>query len=180
MLCEPLVRRHATRYAWRRNDVDDLVQEVWLRLFLKADQIREPRTLIAWLGVVTRRAARQLGHREARMVPTHLSDDQPSASSTEDEALARHGRDEITREVRCALDGLRDHEQRLLLLLHRSDRPGYEEISREVQRPVGSLGPSRRRLLERLGNDVHVSRLRELARGGLIRGCPIRRRHRGW
>lgn len=27
LLCEPLVRRHATRSAWRRNDVDDLVQE---------------------------------------------------------------------------------------------------------------------------------------------------------
>jgi RNA polymerase sigma factor (sigma-70 family) len=161
-MCEPLVRRHAQRYAWRRNDVDDVVQEVWVRLLLKADQIREPRTLIAWLHVVTRRAASQLGHREARLLPAAISDDHPSVSSTEDDALGRLDRDQVTRGVRQALDRLEAHDRRLLLLLHREDRPGYGEISAQVRRPVGSLGPSRRRLLDRLRNDRHISRLRTL------------------
>jgi hypothetical protein len=56
-LCEPLARRHAQRSAGRRNDVDDVVQDVCVRLRLKADQIRDSRTLIAWLNVVTRRFA---------------------------------------------------------------------------------------------------------------------------
>ena len=68
-LCEPFVRRCAQRYAWRRADADDIVQEVWVRIMLKADQIRDPRTLIAWLQIVTRRVAARLGHREARQVP---------------------------------------------------------------------------------------------------------------
>ena len=69
-LCEPMVRRQASRYAWRREAVDDVVQEVWLSLLVHADQIREPRSLFAWLGVVTRRSAMDLGHREARLVPS--------------------------------------------------------------------------------------------------------------
>ena len=161
-LCEPLVRRQAQRYAWRRNDVDDVVQEVWVRLLLKADQIRDPKTLIAWLTVVTRRSAVQMGHREARLVPTPISEHGPCLSSTEDEALGRHDRAEATSGVRKALERLHDDDRRLLLLLHRDDRPGYEDISREVGRPVGSLGPSRRRLLNRLRKDGHIARLRAL------------------
>jgi RNA polymerase sigma factor (sigma-70 family) len=161
-LCEPLVRRQALRHAWRREDVDDVVQEVWMRLLLKADQIRDPQTLIAWLSIVTRRSAAQLGHREARLVPTAISENSPCSSCTEDDALGHHGRDEVTRGVRMALERLEEQDRRLLLLLHRDDRPGYEDISREVRRPVGSLGPSRRRLLKRLRNDRHIARLQAL------------------
>ncbi|MET0458642.1 MAG: sigma-70 family RNA polymerase sigma factor [Ilumatobacteraceae bacterium] len=161
-LCEPLVRRQAQRYAWRRNDCDDVVQEVWIRLLLKAHQIREPKTLIAWLTVVTRRAAAQIGHREDRMVPTPIAEHGPCGSSTEDEALGLHRREEVGRGVRKALERLEDDDRRMLLLLHRDERPGYEDISRAVRRPVGSLGPTRRRLLNRMRNDAHIARLRTL------------------
>jgi RNA polymerase sigma factor (sigma-70 family) len=162
-LCEPVVRRHARRYAWRRSDVDDVVQEVWLRLILKAHQIRDPRTFFAWLHIVVRRSADRLGHREARMVPTAPSSECPSTSSSaEDEALGWHGRDETRRGVRMALRRLKDEDRRLLLLLHGEDRPHYVEIGRSVGRPVGSLGPSRRRLLDRLRNDHHITRLRAM------------------
>ncbi len=161
-LCEPMVRRHAERHAWRRADVDDIVQEVWVRLMLKCGQIRDPMTLIAWLRIVTQRLAAQLGHRDARMEPTPLPHDRPCTSNTEADALARHRRDEAVRGVRIALRRLRARDQELLLLLHRDDRPGYDEISRAVGRPVGSLGPSRRRLLERLRRDAHVARLADL------------------
>jgi RNA polymerase sigma factor (sigma-70 family) len=161
-LCEPFVRRCAQRYAWRRADADDIVQEVWVRVMLKADQIRDPRTLIAWLQIVTRRVAARLGHREARQVPTELCDRRSSEGSVEDDALRRHDQDEAARVVNHALDRLPEHDRTLLLLLHRDDRPGYDDISRTVRRPIGSLGPSRRRLLDRLGKDVQIARLRAL------------------
>jgi RNA polymerase sigma factor (sigma-70 family) len=158
-LCEPFVTRLARGHAWRPSEVEDIVQEVWLRLLLKAHQIRDPLALMGWLSVVTRRAAARLGHRQAQLIPTELADNLAGASATEEDALARHGRDEARKCVRLALGQLEEPNHRLLLLLHRDERPDYKDISREVRRPVGSLGPSRRRLLNRLRKDAGIARL---------------------
>jgi RNA polymerase sigma factor (sigma-70 family) len=161
-LCAPLVRRQARRHAWQAGDVDDVVQDVWIRLVLNVDRIRDPRALPGWLNVVTRRSAALIGRRRSQLVPTDLADDRANADSTEDEAIGRQGRAEVTSTVRSALGRLRDRDQRLLVLLHRDDRPGYREISREVRRPIGSLGPTRQRLLARLRTDAGIAGLAEL------------------
>src|SRR5262245_31252648 len=61
--CGPIVRGHARRHAWTSGDVDDIVQEVWVRLVEHGASIREPRALLAWLMMVTRRVASDLGRR---------------------------------------------------------------------------------------------------------------------
>ena len=159
-VCEPFVRQQAQRFAWTRNEVDDIAQEVWLKLMLKADQIEDTQTLLAWLQVVTRRMASLLGHRSARCVPTALDDaDVPTEASTEDVALATVENDQRHSIVTAALGRLDGPEQHLLLLLHADSRPGYEGISRRVNRPIGSLGPTRQRLLRRLRRDHEICRL---------------------
>src|SRR6476659_8403873 len=132
-LCEPFVRCQATMCAWRRDDVDDVVQEVWIRLFVHARTIRDPATLVAWLRTVVRRLSTRLGYRGSRLVPSVMSD-----------ALA----------APC------DTDRTLVLLLHLDGRPNYNGIGAAVGRPVGSLGPTRRRLLDRLGRDAQLNRLR--------------------
>ncbi len=166
-LCAPFVRRQAERYAWRRTEVDDIAQEVWVRLIAKSSLIRDPQTLLAWLQIVTRRVAAQHGHREARLVPSPVDEEEhPAPCSTEDEAIDRCHRDHLTKRVRTALGELSNQDRHLLLLLHRDDRPGYEAIGRVVQRPTGSLGPSRMRLLKRLRKDRRLEALRDLPEAG--------------
>ena len=121
--CRPIVERHARLYAWADRDVDDIVQEVWIRLLKHADTIRDPQSLVAWLKVVTQRTASQLGRRNARMVPTDLTDDHPSAASTEDQALSQHDRQTVGLGIRSALARLDETDRRLLLLLHHDDSP---------------------------------------------------------
>ena len=158
-LCRPLVERNARRHAWGNTDPDDIVQEVWVRLIQNVDRIREPRALLGWLNVVSRRLALEVGHRNARMVPTELGDDVASANSTEDQAIVLHERRQISVGVRDALEKLDDADRRLLLLLHEDGPARYGDVSRRVSRPIGSLGPTRRRLLDRLGRDPAVRRL---------------------
>ena len=158
-ICRPIVERYARMYAWADRDVDDIVQEVWIRLLQHSDSIRDPQSLVAWLRVVTRRTASKLGRRNARMVPTELADDHASAVSTEDQALFRHDRLHITDGVRSALARLDETDRELLLLLHRDDAPRYGEVGRQLNRPIGSLGPTRQRLLKRLSHDPAVRRL---------------------
>lgn len=162
--CQPFVRRRAAREAWRREQVEDVVQDVWLQFLSHADDIRDPATLLAWLSTVTRRAAARVGHRERRLVPTEAPEIGAGAGSAEDDALDVCGRDEVTDGVNEALDRLDPDERRLLMLLHHDHRPGYRDIGREVGRPVGSLGPTRQRLLRRLRQDHDIARLESFVR----------------
>ena len=157
--CWPVVQHEAQRHARQPADVDDIVQEVWARFVERAATIREPRAVLGWLLVVTRRTAIELGRRQARLVPTELHD-APSATSTEDDAMHARQRDEATAAVRSALGRLTAGDRNLLLLLVGDGAPNYREASRELGRPVGSLGPTRRRLLDRLGADPSVRPLR--------------------
>jgi RNA polymerase sigma factor (sigma-70 family) len=158
--CRPVVERHARRSAWQTDDVDDIVQEVWIRLFQNADDIRDPRALLGWLSMVTMRVASQIGRRAARLVPTDLDDVRPGPASTEDQAIQTFERRAVTEGVRAALARLDAEDRRVLQLLEGDDAVSYREASDELRRPVGSLGPTRQRLLRRLRVDPAVSRLR--------------------
>jgi RNA polymerase sigma factor (sigma-70 family) len=158
--CRPVVHRHARRHAWTPGDVDDIVQEVWIRLVEHGASIREPRALLAWLMMVTSRVAADLGRRGSRLVPTEVDHESPSPGSTEDHALSTFERREISDGVRAALARLDAEDRRLLLLLDGDESLSYRDVSDRVQRPIGSLGPTRQRLLRRLRVDPDVRRLR--------------------
>ena len=158
--CRPFVERQARRNAWRAGDVDDIVQEVWVKLFENVPDIREPRALPGWLVTVTTRAAGQVGRRSTRLVPIGLHNDHPASASTEDEALHRYERRAVTDGVRAALSRLDEEDRRILFLLEGDEALSYREVSRQVRRPIGSLGPTRQRLLQRLRLDPAVRPLR--------------------
>jgi RNA polymerase sigma factor (sigma-70 family) len=154
-VCKPVVRVHARRFAWRTSDIDDITQEVWVRLIEKADQIRDPLALLAWLRVVTYRVANRLGHTGHRLVPATDIDEDPTPSVVEDDVVESFHREEGVRRMRLAFAELRPRDRQLLLLLHRDRQPGYAAVSKEIRRPIGSLGPSRKRLIERLRKHHH-------------------------
>jgi DNA-directed RNA polymerase specialized sigma24 family protein len=54
--------------------------------------------------------------------------------------------------VRAALERLDERCRRLLMLLFAGDneRPAYDEVSRRMDMPVGSIGPTRARCLAKL------------------------------
>ena len=157
--CWPVVEREARRHSFRSADNDDVVQEVWVRLVEHAATIRDPRALLGWLIMVTRRTAAEIGRRHGRLVPAEL-DEQSTGTSTEDQVLDAEQVHETTVGVRSALGRLTAGDRNLLLLLIGDGTPNYREASRQLHRPVGSLGPTRRRLLERLRTDPSVRHLR--------------------
>ena len=110
--------------------------------------------------MVTSRAASQLGRRSSRLVPTDLDDIRPSPASTEDQAIRAYERREVTDGVRAALARLDAEDRRVLLLLEGDEALSYREVSHQLRRPVGSLGPTRQRLLGKLRVDPAVRRLR--------------------
>lgn len=152
----PLVNSITGRYRLSRSDAEDVSQLVWLRLFENLNRLREPRALPGWISTTTRNETVRLlesGRRVRPMDPTMLVTldvrcvDEGTAGAEGD--LLRVERD------RAVIDGLAElapAHRDLLILLHAEPRVSYQEISRAVGMPPGSIGPTRARCLNKLRN----------------------------
>lgn len=146
---EPLVRKITGRYRLNRDDANDVAQVVWLRLFQHISRIREPLALPGWIMTVTRNEALRVLMATAKSAPvdptSYLWSEKKDDSAGPEDILLRSER---YRAARAGLDALAPHQRELLQLLH-ADLP-YAEIGRRMRIPVGSIGPTRARCLEKL------------------------------
>ena len=125
----------------------DVSQTVWLRLVENLDKIHDPERLPGWLATTCRREAMRVIKLRDRSVPTDFEYDVEDEGPHMEAILIE---DEEIREVVAAFHTLNDECRQLLRLLTVEPALSYEEISELVDRPVGSLGPTRARCIERL------------------------------
>ncbi|MDH3752558.1 MAG: sigma-70 family RNA polymerase sigma factor [Acidimicrobiia bacterium] len=126
----------------------DVSQTVWLRLAENCERIRDPERLAGWLATTARNESLRVLRRTQRDEPTEMLDDRPDVGAPVlDERLLD---DETLGEALDAFRQLSDDQQLLLRLLCADPPLGYERISEITGRPVGSIGPTRARCLERL------------------------------
>ena len=125
----------------------DVSQTVWLRLVENLDRITDPERLPGWLATTCRREALRVKAARDRMVPSEFEYELVDASPSLEAMLVE---DEEAREVVAAFSTLSEECQHLLRLLGAEPPLSYEEISEILDRPIGSLGPTRARCLERL------------------------------
>jgi len=133
------------------SDAADVVQVTWLRLLEHIDRIEHPDRVGSWLATTARHEC--LRHVAARNRITLVRDDEvtldgavPHQPEIDERLLA----DERAQAVRDALARLPSRWQKLLELLMADPPTSYVEISSQLGLPVGSIGPTRRRCLERL------------------------------
>lgn len=133
----------------------DVAQTVWLRLIENVDRIQDPERLPGWLATTCRREALRVIKRSERSVPSDFEYDIEDPSPSLESMMIE---DEETREVVQAFGELGEECQQLLRLLTVEPALSYEEIAEATGRPVGSLGPTRGRCVERL--KAAISRIR--------------------
>jgi RNA polymerase sigma factor (sigma-70 family) len=133
-------------------DAADVSQTTWLRLLEHIDRLSEPGRVGSWLATTARRECLRIIAKGKRTMP--VGDDAVFEFSTADAAAAALDNDLLATEraqaVREAVATLPEASQQMLRLMMMDPAPSYEEISATLGRPVGSLGPSRRRCLEKL------------------------------
>ncbi len=133
-------------------DAGDVAQATWLKLFEHLDRINDPSRVGAWLATTARRECLRVLRGAQRQVP--FGDETQYRESTEapaEDALLMAERDLAL--WRC-FARLRGGDRALLHLLMAEPRPAYEEISARLSIPVGSIGPTRSRALERLRHEL--------------------------
>jgi RNA polymerase sigma factor (sigma-70 family) len=148
--CTPMVRSVARRYLRRPSDVDDVAQEVWLTFTRHLHRIESPAATRGWLVRVTTHAAWRAQRKSPGADLVADVEDRAGQDDTEELGLRRAARAEAGAAVRAALAGLAPRERRLIELLVADDRPDYRTVATLVGRPVGSIGPTRQRILARL------------------------------
>jgi RNA polymerase sigma factor (sigma-70 family) len=161
-LYRPLVTLVACRYVSRRADTDDIVQEVWIKLWEHIGAIERPEALPGWLRRVTTNVAFRFHSRNGRLVASDVAE-LPATDVTEDLGLRRSVLGEVQGAVGQALGRLKPSDRQLVELLMVDDRPDYRAVSRQIDRPVGSIGPTRQRIFERLRRDPAINRLDPVA-----------------
>jgi RNA polymerase sigma factor (sigma-70 family) len=139
-------------------DAEDISQVVWLKLFENIRRIREPRALPGWIRTTakheTLRQLRTAGRTQV-MDPSVLASLDFAADLPEvDNDLLKVERERV---ISDGLEEMEPHHRDLLILLHTDDRPSYQAVGRRLGMPVGSIGPTRARSLQKLRTTRSVS-----------------------
>jgi len=147
-------------------DAGDVVQTTWLRLLEHLGRIEDPDRLPGWLATTARHECLRVLRRAGRELPA--GDDAPfdvtDAADPLDVRLVLQERDARLWECFGALSG---RCQTLLRVLMADPAPSYAEVSAALDMPVGSIGPTRARCLERLRA---LAQSRGLSLAGLTEG----------
>ena len=152
---------HTARAQRVATDVaEDVVQTSWLRLVHNADSIQDPRAVLAWLIITTKRESWRVVKDSRRVQPMPEGDDSdavPEIGELGPESIAM-----ASAEGRVLWEHISTLSQRcrdLLRVVAFSDRPDYASVAQDLDMPVGSIGPTRGRCLAKLrallDNDPH-------------------------
>lgn len=140
------------------SDAADVVQNTWLRLLDHLDRIENPEALAGWLATTARHESLSMLRRRGR---EHLVRDDDLADAVVDTEAAELDAalldDERDVHLWECFSQLTERCQRLLRILMSCDRPNYAEVSRALDLPVGSIGPTRMRCLRAPRNLVEDS-----------------------
>jgi len=162
----PLIGSVCRKYRLGREDADDVRQSVWLRLVGQLDKIREPAALPGWLVTTTQRecwrvmpAARGPRAATCELDAENIPDRQAQAA---DQNLLAAERRAALRE---ALSQLPPGGQQLMGMLAADPPVPYAEISAALGIPVGSIGPTRSRCLDRIRRHPAIAALIQATSG---------------
>jgi RNA polymerase sigma factor (sigma-70 family) len=161
-----LVRRYqrllytvAMRAGLAEDHAAEVFQASFVRLHEHLNKLREPEHLRAWLVTTTKREVLLLRERLSRHIHLHGEDGEASDAGTfieqipDEDPLPEERLSELQQwhRVREAVDKLDARSQRWVELLFLQEEPlPYTEVAALMQVPVGSIGPTRARVLAKL------------------------------
>ena len=146
----PLVMAVTRTYQLTADDAKDVSQTVWLRLVENLANLREPDALPGWLATTTQRECIRQLRQGRRVLPDDPHTDGALQLCETEDPDTDILRAELHQAMRDGLAALPARDQALLKLRAADPPKSYEEISQIMGMPIGSIGPTLRRSLDRL------------------------------
>ncbi len=146
-LVSPLLWHTARQCGLSTAEAEDSVQQTFLALVRRGESIADPLAVVRWLTVTLRRQAwrdRAVVAQRSATEPT--DEDLPAADSAEQTAVLT----DEQRRLWAHVSALPERCRQLLAVIAFAPRPDYAAIAREMGMPVGSIGPTRGRCLDKL------------------------------
>jgi RNA polymerase sigma factor (sigma-70 family) len=145
----PLLWRVARSTGLDAASCEDVVQQTWLTLLGRGDQIRTGDAMLGWPVTVTRREALRVhsSQSRARPVADQVLDPLPDGGPPVDDVIVA---DERRRVLWRVVRRLPERCVRLLQVIAFSVRPDYATVAVALGMPKGSIGPTRGRCLAKL------------------------------
>jgi RNA polymerase sigma factor (sigma-70 family) len=145
-----LVWSVARAHGLSRADAADVSQTAWLRLVEHLHRLRDPERVGTWLASTTRHEALRTLRRARRQLPVgdeaELEGSGPVVDPPEARMLAAERSDLLWQ----AFAALPARCQALLRVLMADPPPNYQQVAVAMDMPIGSIGPTRGRCLDRL------------------------------
>jgi RNA polymerase sigma factor (sigma-70 family) len=156
-----LILAVARRHRLSPADSADVAQVTWMQLYRHLDDLRQPERVASWLATTARHECLRIvtSGREQPAGPSDVEDWPVPGSDPLDEVLLTERR----ALVHGAMDKIPEGSRRFLELLVWEER-SYQEISDATGMAVGSIGPTRERVLRRLARKPEIA--------GLADGAP--------
>lgn len=147
---EALIRRYQNliysvpmKYRFSLQDSADVFQTVCTILMEKLKTLRNAETLSSWLYTTTQRQCWKLARKQSREVELD-EHTEGMVEASGDDLVLQH-------QVKMGLEQLPEKCRKLLTALYYAEPPlSYDEIVTSLEIPLGSIGPTRARCLERL------------------------------
>jgi RNA polymerase sigma factor (sigma-70 family) len=147
----PLLGGVLHRFRLTTAEAEDVAQTVWLRLVEHLGSLREPRALPMWIVTTAKRESVRCLSDRRRTVPYNpLDSSWPTLPAEDAESDAELVRADRHAALLAGLAALPARQRELLMLLAADPPLSYAEITERTGIPTGSIGPTRRRALDRL------------------------------
>jgi RNA polymerase sigma factor (sigma-70 family) len=156
----PLIWSLCRRYRLSGADAADVGQNVWLQLVNQLGKIRDPAALPGWLATTTRRECQRVLNKAQA---PHAARHEPDTENVPDGQAETIEQGLLAAERYAALcqafTDLPPRDQQLIALLTEEPPVPYAQISTRLGIPVGSIGPNRRRCLDKLRHHPAIAAL---------------------
>lgn len=159
-----MVRGVVASFRLQEADRADAVQMTWMRAIERLDSVRNPDRLGGWLATIANRECLALLRKARWETPDEfVAGDCPADGPSPEAAVLA---DEVSCAVRAAVATLSGRRQRLVHALFYLPERDYVSLADELGMPVGSIGPTRGRVLRLLRGTLEPAGFGAPAAGG--------------
>ena len=141
-----LVRSVPRRHGLDEADADDVAQATFILLHRSLGRLRDAERLASWLLTTAHRETWRVGRRR-HGTAEQLLESVADVGAPDPADVVRWEREQAARQALAELGG---RCEALLTRLFRDPSPDYTGIARDLDMPVGSIGPTRARCFAKL------------------------------